>query len=155
MQQSRPEQRHTELHLAASTRVGDTHKAGTCGLQELCRRCIRYNASCGRAWECLGAILEREQAYKVSAQHVLCLLQLNAYACCNSSCPAVAQCCACPPACGDMFSPVAGVKLHTSGKAAMPGMFQLVVLIQSSLDTTLMDHCCCSSFHAAGRRRAV
>ena len=45
------------------------HWACTCGLQELCRRCIRYNASCGRAWECLGAILEREQAYKVSTQH--------------------------------------------------------------------------------------
>ena len=34
-------------------------------LQELCRKCIKYNASCGRAWERLGSIMEREQAYKV------------------------------------------------------------------------------------------
>lgn len=34
-------------------------------MQELCRKCIKYNASCGKAWEQLGSILEREQAYKV------------------------------------------------------------------------------------------
>lgn len=36
-----------------------------CLLQDLCRKCIKHNASCGRAWERLGSILEREQAYKV------------------------------------------------------------------------------------------
>lgn len=37
----------------------------TCLLQDLCRKCIKHNASCGKAWERLGSILEREQAYKV------------------------------------------------------------------------------------------
>ena len=37
----------------------------TCLLQDLCRKCINHNASCGKAWERLGSILEREQAYKV------------------------------------------------------------------------------------------
>ena len=42
----------------------------TCLLQDLCRKCIKHNASCGKAWERLGSILEREQAYKV--EHCSC-----------------------------------------------------------------------------------
>ena len=46
-------------------------------MQDLCRKCIKHNASCGKAWERLGSILEREQAYKVSfvghiAKYSLC-----------------------------------------------------------------------------------
>ncbi|KAA6420554.1 MAG: tetratricopeptide repeat 21B [Trebouxia sp. A1-2] len=37
--------------------------------QDLCRKCIKHNASCGKAWERLGSILEREQAYKDAAEH--------------------------------------------------------------------------------------
>jgi tetratricopeptide repeat protein 21B len=40
----------------------------TC-LQELCNRCLKYNKSCSRAWELLGSIAEREQAYKDAANH--------------------------------------------------------------------------------------
>jgi tetratricopeptide repeat protein 21B len=36
-------------------------------LQELCARCLKYNRSCSRAWELLGSISEREQAYKDAA----------------------------------------------------------------------------------------
>ena len=35
-------------------------------LQDLCRKSIKHNASSGKAWERLGSILEREQAYKVA-----------------------------------------------------------------------------------------
>uniref|UniRef100_A0A383W643 Uncharacterized protein n=1 Tax=Tetradesmus obliquus TaxID=3088 RepID=A0A383W643_TETOB len=37
--------------------------------QELCSRCLKYNKSCSRAWELLGSIAEREQAYKDAASH--------------------------------------------------------------------------------------
>lgn len=37
--------------------------------QELCARCLKYNRSCSRAWELLGSIAEREQAYKDAASH--------------------------------------------------------------------------------------
>ncbi|KAF6259487.1 intraflagellar transport protein [Scenedesmus sp. NREL 46B-D3] len=37
--------------------------------QELCSRCLKYNQSCSRAWELLGSIAEREQAYKDAANH--------------------------------------------------------------------------------------
>lgn len=36
-------------------------------LQELCNRCLKYNKSCSKAWELLGSIAEREQAYKDAA----------------------------------------------------------------------------------------
>ncbi|KAK9829513.1 hypothetical protein WJX72_006291 [[Myrmecia] bisecta] len=36
--------------------------------QELCKKCLKHNASCAKAWESLGAILEREQAYKDAAE---------------------------------------------------------------------------------------
>lgn len=39
-------------------------------LQDLCRKCIKHNASCGKAWERLGSILEREQACKVQSTDV-------------------------------------------------------------------------------------
>jgi tetratricopeptide repeat protein 21B len=38
-------------------------------VQELCARCLKYNRSCSRAWELLGSIAEREQAYKDAASH--------------------------------------------------------------------------------------
>lgn len=37
--------------------------------QELCRKCLTYNQSCAKAWEHLGAIMEREQAYQDAAEH--------------------------------------------------------------------------------------
>jgi len=49
----------------------------TLDMQDLCRKCIKHNASCGKAWERLGSILEREQAYKVSfLPTLLCQVQL-------------------------------------------------------------------------------
>ena len=46
--------------------ISDINVACLYMLQDLCRKCIKHNASCGKAWERLGSILEREQAYKVS-----------------------------------------------------------------------------------------
>ena len=37
--------------------------------QELAKKCIKYNKSCGRAWQYLGQIYEREQAYKDAADY--------------------------------------------------------------------------------------
>ena len=37
--------------------------------QDLCRRCLKYNKSCARAWELMGSIMEREQAYRDAADH--------------------------------------------------------------------------------------
>ena len=37
--------------------------------QDLCQKCLKYNKSCSKAWEFLGAIMEREQAYKDAAGH--------------------------------------------------------------------------------------
>lgn len=37
--------------------------------QELCARCIKFNRSCIKAWELLGCIAEREQAFKDAASH--------------------------------------------------------------------------------------
>lgn len=39
-----------------------------CLSQDLCRKSIKHNASSGKAWERLGSILEREQAYKVEPE---------------------------------------------------------------------------------------
>jgi tetratricopeptide repeat protein 21B len=36
---------------------------------DLCQRCLKYNKSCAKAWEIMGAIMEREQAYKDAADH--------------------------------------------------------------------------------------
>ena len=38
-------------------------------MQELCNRCLKYNKSCSKAWELLGSIAEREQAYKDAANN--------------------------------------------------------------------------------------
>lgn len=46
-------------------------------LQDLCRKSIKHNASSGKAWERLGSILEREQAYKVEPYNCMCLLALD------------------------------------------------------------------------------
>ncbi len=35
----------------------------------MCRKCLKYNKSCARAWEYMGQIMEREQAYKDAADH--------------------------------------------------------------------------------------
>ena len=35
--------------------------------QELAKKCIKYNKSCGKAWEYIGIILEKEYAYKDAA----------------------------------------------------------------------------------------
>lgn len=32
-------------------------------------RCLKYNKSCGHAWELMGSIAEREQAYKDAASY--------------------------------------------------------------------------------------
>jgi len=37
--------------------------------QDLCRKCLKYNQSCGPAWEIMGQMLEREGAYKDAAEH--------------------------------------------------------------------------------------
>eukprot|EP00741_Cyanophora_paradoxa_P023819 tig00021623_g23008.t1 len=37
--------------------------------QELCKRALAANKSCAKAWEMLGTILEKEQAYKDAADH--------------------------------------------------------------------------------------
>lgn len=48
-------------------------------LQELCSRCLKYNRSCSRAWELVGSIAEREQAYKDAASHYEHAWQLSNY----------------------------------------------------------------------------
>jgi len=35
--------------------------------QDLCRKCLSYNKSCGPAWELMGRIMEKEQSYKDAA----------------------------------------------------------------------------------------
>jgi tetratricopeptide repeat protein 21B len=35
--------------------------------QELCRKCLVYNKSCGEAWDLMGRIMEKEQAFKDAA----------------------------------------------------------------------------------------
>jgi Tfp pilus assembly protein PilF len=37
--------------------------------QDLCQKCLKYNKSCAKAWEMMGAIMEREQSYKDAADH--------------------------------------------------------------------------------------
>ena len=37
--------------------------------QELCRKCLGINKSCGKAWEMLGLISEKEQAYRDASEH--------------------------------------------------------------------------------------
>ena len=37
--------------------------------QELCRKCLKYNKSCSKAWEVLGSIMEREMSYRDAAEH--------------------------------------------------------------------------------------
>lgn len=51
--------------------LADIHiKAGKYDLaHELCKKCLKYNKSCGKAWEYMGQIMEREQAYKDAAEN--------------------------------------------------------------------------------------
>jgi tetratricopeptide repeat protein 21B len=35
--------------------------------EDLCNRCLKYNLSCGRAWETMGVIREKEASYKDAA----------------------------------------------------------------------------------------
>lgn len=35
--------------------------------QDLCRKCLNYNKSCGEAWDLMGRIMEKEQAFKDAA----------------------------------------------------------------------------------------
>ena len=37
--------------------------------EDLCRRCLKYNKSCGKAWESMGVIKEKEHAYKDAAEY--------------------------------------------------------------------------------------
>ncbi|KAJ4456940.1 putative Tetratricopeptide repeat protein 21B [Paratrimastix pyriformis] len=37
--------------------------------QELCEKCVAQNKSCGRAWESLGLVFEKEQSYRDAAEH--------------------------------------------------------------------------------------
>uniref|UniRef100_A0A7S3VHC1 Uncharacterized protein n=1 Tax=Dunaliella tertiolecta TaxID=3047 RepID=A0A7S3VHC1_DUNTE len=37
--------------------------------QDLCQKCLKYNKSCAKAWEYMGAVMEREQSYKDAAEH--------------------------------------------------------------------------------------
>ncbi|KAG1671374.1 hypothetical protein FOA52_002984 [Chlamydomonas sp. UWO 241] len=37
--------------------------------QDLCQKALKYNKSCARAWEYMGAVMEREQSYKDAADH--------------------------------------------------------------------------------------
>ncbi|GMH34337.1 hypothetical protein BSKO_02171 [Bryopsis sp. KO-2023] len=37
--------------------------------QDLCKKCLKYNKSCAKAWEYMGQIMEREQAYQDAANH--------------------------------------------------------------------------------------
>eukprot|EP00742_Colponemidia_sp_Colp-10_P005614 GILJ01006001.1.p1 GENE.GILJ01006001.1~~GILJ01006001.1.p1 ORF type:complete len:1335 (+),score=250.67 GILJ01006001.1:335-4006(+) len=37
--------------------------------QEQCKKCLLYNKSCGKAWEYMGLIMEKEQSYKDAAEH--------------------------------------------------------------------------------------
>ncbi|QDZ19093.1 tetratricopeptide repeat domain-containing protein [Chloropicon primus] len=39
--------------------------------QDLAKKCIKYNKSCGKAWEYIGIIMEKEQAYKDAADKYL------------------------------------------------------------------------------------
>lgn len=36
---------------------------------ELCKRCLKHNKSCGKAWEHMGLIMEREHSYKDAAEY--------------------------------------------------------------------------------------
>jgi len=37
--------------------------------QEMCKKCLKYNKSCAKAWEGMGQIMEREQSYRDAADH--------------------------------------------------------------------------------------
>jgi tetratricopeptide repeat protein 21B len=37
--------------------------------QDLCKRCLVYNKSCGKAWEHMGLIMEKESSYRDAAEH--------------------------------------------------------------------------------------
>jgi len=37
--------------------------------QEVCKKCLKYNKSCSKAWEYMGQIMEREQSYRDAAEH--------------------------------------------------------------------------------------
>ena len=37
--------------------------------QDLCQKALKYNKSCAKAWEFMGAVMEREQSYKDAAEH--------------------------------------------------------------------------------------
>jgi len=36
--------------------------------EDLCNRCLKYNLSCGKAWETMGVIREREASYRDAAE---------------------------------------------------------------------------------------
>jgi len=36
--------------------------------EDLCNRCLKYNLSCGQAWETMGVIREREASYRDAAE---------------------------------------------------------------------------------------
>merc|ERR1712196_454530 len=36
---------------------------------ELCKRCLEYNKSCGKAWEDMGLIMEMEHSYRDAADY--------------------------------------------------------------------------------------
>ena len=50
--------------------------------QDLCKRCLVYNKSCGKAWEHMGLIMEKESSYRDAAEHYeqawKCANKLNA-----------------------------------------------------------------------------
>jgi tetratricopeptide repeat protein 21B len=37
--------------------------------QEMCKKCLKYNKSCAKAWELIGQVMEREQSYLDAAEH--------------------------------------------------------------------------------------
>ena len=37
--------------------------------QEMCKKCLKYNKSCAKAWELIGQVMEREQSYMDAAEH--------------------------------------------------------------------------------------
>ncbi|CAM9385472.1 unnamed protein product [Heterosigma akashiwo] len=36
--------------------------------QDLCKRCLSYNKSCGKAWEAMGLMMEKEQSYEDASE---------------------------------------------------------------------------------------
>ncbi|KAF8072682.1 TTC21B [Scenedesmus sp. PABB004] len=65
--------------------LADVHVSGGAldAAQELARRCLRYNKSCARAWELLGAVAEREAAHADAAGHYERAWRLGGAAACG------------------------------------------------------------------------